>query len=45
MTTYTLTVTAQQLAFIRDATELLSRIAGGQIEEAMRLTATGNICQ
>lgn len=36
MTTYTMTVTAQQLAFIRDATELLSRIAGGQIEEALR---------
>ena len=34
--TYTLTVTKRQLEFIRDATELLSRIAGGQIEEALR---------
>jgi len=36
MTTYTLTVTAQQLEIIRDATELLSRIAGGQVEEVLR---------
>lgn len=36
MTTYTLTVTAQQLAFIRDATELLSCIAGGQVYEVLR---------
>ena len=34
--THTLTITKQQLEFIRDATELLSRIAGGQIEEALR---------
>lgn len=36
MTTYTLTVTAQQLEIIRNATELLSRIAGGQVEEVLR---------
>ncbi len=34
--TYTMTITAQQLAFIRDATELLSRIAGGQVYEVLR---------
>ena len=36
MTTYTMTVTKQQLEFIRDATELLSRIAGGQVYEVLR---------
>ena len=36
MTTYTMTVTKQQLEFIRDATELLSRIASGQIDEVLK---------
>ena len=34
-TTYTITVTAEQLVFIRDATELLSRIASGQVYEVL----------
>jgi len=34
--TYTMTITAQQLALIRDATELLSRIASGQVYEALK---------
>ena len=33
---YTITVTAEQLSFIRDATELLSRIASGQVYETLR---------
>lgn len=36
MTTYTITVTAEQLTFIRDATELLSRVASGQVYEMLK---------
>ena len=36
MATYILTVTEQQLEFIRDATGLLSRIAGGQVYDALK---------
>lgn len=36
MATYMMTLTAQQLEFIRDATELLSRIAGGQVYEVLK---------
>lgn len=36
MTTYNMTVTKQQLEFIRDATELLSRISAGQVDEVLK---------
>ena len=36
MTTYNIAVTEQQLGFIRDATELLSRIASGQVYEVLK---------